>query len=117
MASLSTEGAASAAPSVTFGKSVDDDLRHIYIFHPEGRPGVERQGGIDVHQYWSEYGEPPYRFRPVKQNGSRVHLRLVNSGNKDRRYGDGHEFLPGQFIERRAYSSDLRRAIYWEIEA
>lgn len=93
---------------------VDEDLQGRWEFFPRGIPGVDRQGGgIDVYFESGGYGEPPYVFRAYKQNGSRVWLRLLTPEGKDARYPDSEEFLAGERIERRAYSSDLRRGIYW----
>lgn len=92
--------------------TIDADLRRrVFVFHPTGAPGSERSGGI--LSWPDEYGRPPFRFRPVRQNGSRVHLRLLTPDGLDARYPDDHEFLAGEFIERSAYSSDVRRGVYW----
>lgn len=92
---------------------VDEDLVGTWEYVPRGIEGVERKGGIDVYEYTDDYGEPPFRFRPFKQNGSRVWLRLLTPDGKDARFADDHEFLAGRFVERRCYSSDMRRGIYW----
>jgi hypothetical protein len=89
----------------------DADLVGLWEYVPEGIPGVERTGGIDVNDYSEMYGEPPYVFRAYRQNGSRVWLRL--------RRGDADALARAtvphadRFIERRAYASDLRRGVYW----
>lgn len=85
--------------------AIDDDLQGIWIYTPESdwdaRP---------------EYGAPPFRFRPIRQNGSRLHLRMITPDGKDARYADDVEIMAGQFIERRAYTSDIRRGRFWRKE-
>jgi len=84
---------------------IDTDLQAVWIFLP--------QNDWDERP---EYGEQPYRFRPIRQNGSRLHLRLLGPDGEDARYGPEGEIMEGQFIERRAYTSDIRRDGYWRKE-
>ena len=92
--------------------AIDADLKgRTWLYYPAGIPGVERRGGIDVYHYDEDlYGEPPYRFRVFRQNGSRAHRRLLAGDGTDARDADGG------FVERRAYTSDLRRGVYWKVE-
>lgn len=88
---------------------VDEDLAGTWEFLPVSR----NVGGVVIYDAVEEYGEAPFRFRTVKQNGSRVHLRLLTPEGEDARYPADDEFLAGERIERRVYSSDMRRGINW----
>lgn len=96
---------------------IDSDLRGIFVFHPKGAPGADATIHIDrvsvpvEYAGAEEYGEPPYRFRAVRQNGSRLHLRLLRPDGTDARYEKTREF-----IERRVYTSDVRRGSHWTRE-
>ena len=90
---------------------IDEDLQGIWVYIPQSE--------------WDkrpEYGTQPFRFRAIRQNGSRLHLRKVNADGSDARYPAEDEFVDtgvaGQFIERRAYSSDVRGhdGKYWQRE-
>jgi len=94
-----------------FPAHIDDDLKRIWTYVPLGIPGMERRGGIDVLDYDELYGQPaPWRFRPVRQNGSRIRLRLLRPDGTDAKYPTR------DFIERAAFTSDLRRGVYWTSE-
>lgn len=113
---------------------IDSDLTGLWVFRPKGLTKdekrervwedytsglisrvrademlrfIEEQIPVEFVDPPDEYGEPPFVFRAVRQNGSRLHLRLQRDG-KDAKYP-----ATGEFIERRAYTSDIRRGIYW----
>ena len=99
---------------------IDTDLQGIWQFHPRGanrdatimvtgQPVPVIMGGEE------DYGDEPYLFRASKQNGSRIHFRLQRDG-KDAKYPADHDYLAGTFVERRAYTSDVRRGVYWTRE-
>ena len=94
-----------------WGVSLDDDLRTLFEFHP--RLSAE---GNEIPVEWAideAYGEPPYIFKPVRQNGSRVRLRLLRADGSYARFPADDRYCPNELIERMAYSSDLRRTRFW----
>lgn len=94
--------------------AIDSDLTGVWVLIPDGG-GWTDGGGYPIEVgVEREYGEPPYRFRAFKQNGSRLHLRLIDAEGADVKYRGGA--LAGMKIERRAYTSDVRRGIYWRRE-
>lgn len=85
---------------------IDGDLQGTWEFLPKGQDGW-------VEHAVNGYGDAPYLFRAFKQNGSRLHLRLLAPDGKDARYPETDEYLAGERIERRAYTSDVRRGVHW----
>jgi hypothetical protein len=96
-----------------WGVSLDDDLRAFFEFHPAGGPSVRENETPVEWAIDAEYGEPPFIFKPVRQNGSRVRLRLLRPDGSYARFSDDDRYCPNELIERMAYSSDLRRGRFW----
>lgn len=94
-----------------FPKRLDPDLACLWEFIPEGDGKTNVTWSDEIER--REYGGRPWLMRPVRQNGSRVHLRLVTAERVDARRPLDDAYDPGGYVERRVYASDLRRGVYW----
>jgi hypothetical protein len=92
-----------------FSVTLDDDLRTLFELRPDDGHAI-MVSGVKVPYVIAvrdDYGDPPFIFKPVRQGGGSVLLRLLQPDGGYARDSDN------DYVERRAYTSDLRRGVFW----